>query len=106
MFVLMISRSSSELGTYDIYFTVKWLFLSFFFRLSQFLNNYCSYSSDTWHLHTFLEWPLECSPPYLTLTYLSWSTDFVIFCDLVSFLVTIGPTANYPMHMHTYNMAS
>ena len=38
--------------------------------LGQFLSNYCSYSQ--WYLvHVYiLAWPLECSHPYLTLTFI------------------------------------
>ena len=41
--------------------------------LGQFLSNYCSYSQ--WCLvHAYiLAWPLECSHPYLTLTFISQS---------------------------------
>ena len=43
------------------------------FVLGQFLSNYCSYSQ--WYLvHAYiLAWPLECSHPYLTLTFISQS---------------------------------
>ena len=43
-----------------------------FFHLDQFLSNYWSYSSDTWHLHD-----IDCGHPCLTLTYISQSTACV-----------------------------
>ena len=43
--------------------------------LGQILSNYCSYSQ--WylvHVHAYiLAWPLECSHPYLTFTFISQS---------------------------------
>ena len=51
--------------------------------LGQFLSNYCSYSQ--WYLvHAYiLAWPLECSHPYLTLTFISQSIRHVTLSYLL-----------------------
>ena len=41
--------------------------------LGRFLSNYCSYSQRYLVYAYILAWPLECSHPYLTLTFISQS---------------------------------
>ena len=106
MFVLMISRWSLELG--HLWRLIHGPLTSFSFSvhvsfsvtigptewylarvkclcLGQFLSNYCSYSQ--WYLvHAYiLAWPLECSHPYLTLTYFTvhWTCYIVILVNTI-----------------------